>query len=130
MNTEVLDQNGYVYFMIKNKSFFVYTKCLIFFNKSFKKKKKTELQRTIPLRLFALIKFSRRELDWMGNLFFNIFFVAQFEWNLILHTVEEWWVRWHENFCAIVYRFACISETYIHTYIQDESFSNIYVKDN
>ena len=30
MNTEVLDQNGDVYFMLKNKSFFVYTKCLRF----------------------------------------------------------------------------------------------------
>ena len=30
MNTEVLDQNGDVYFMLKNKSFFVHTKCLRF----------------------------------------------------------------------------------------------------
>ena len=35
MNTKVLDQNGDVYFMLKNKSFFVYTKCLRFLNKSF-----------------------------------------------------------------------------------------------
>ena len=40
MNTEVLDQNGDVYFMLKNKSFFVYTKCLRFLNKSFQEKKK------------------------------------------------------------------------------------------
>ena len=40
MNTEVLDQNGDIYFMLKNKSFFVYTKCLRFLNKSFKDKKK------------------------------------------------------------------------------------------
>ena len=35
MKTEVLDQNGDVYFMLKNKSVFVYTKCLRFLNKSF-----------------------------------------------------------------------------------------------
>ena len=40
MNTEVLDQNVDVYFMLKKKSFFVYTKCLRFFHKSFQEKKK------------------------------------------------------------------------------------------
>ena len=39
MNTEVSDQNGDVYFMLKNKSFFVDTKCLRFLNKSFQEKK-------------------------------------------------------------------------------------------
>ncbi len=40
MNTKVLDQNGDVYFMLKNKSFFVYTKCLRFLNNSFQEEKK------------------------------------------------------------------------------------------
>ena len=40
MNTEVLHQNGNVYFMLKNKLFFVYTKCLRFLNKSFQENKK------------------------------------------------------------------------------------------
>ena len=40
MNTEVLDQNGDVYFMLENKSFFVHTKCLRFLNKSFEGKNK------------------------------------------------------------------------------------------
>ena len=40
MNTEVLDQNGDVYFMLKNISFFVDTKCLSFLNKSFQEKKR------------------------------------------------------------------------------------------
>ena len=39
MNKEVLDQNGDVYFMLKNQSFFVYTKCFRFFIKSFQKKR-------------------------------------------------------------------------------------------
>ena len=38
MNLEVLDQNGNVYFRLKNKSFFVYPKCLRFLNKSFQEK--------------------------------------------------------------------------------------------
>ena len=37
---EVSDQYGDFYFMLKNKSFLVYTKCLRFFIKSFQEEKK------------------------------------------------------------------------------------------
>ena len=33
-------------------------------------------------------------LAWIGNWFFNNFFVAIFSQNLILHTTDEWWVGW------------------------------------
>ena len=52
---------------------------------------------------------------WLNReLIFLIFFVARFERNLILHTAGEWWVRWAEIFCTILYRFGCVSGTYIY----------------
>ena len=43
MNTEVLDQNCDAYFILKNKSFLVYTKCLRFLNQSFQEEKKKKI---------------------------------------------------------------------------------------
>ena len=87
MNTEVLDQNGDVYFMLKNKSFFVYTKRLRFFNKSFQEKKKKDS--SCELYRWSCLHWSNSPEEYLTESwidFLIIFFVARFERNLILHV--------------------------------------------
>ena len=59
--------------------------------------------------------------------FLIFFFGARFERNLLLHTAGEGWVRWAETFCAIVYRFGCISGTYIYIYIYIYVYIHAYI---